>query len=259
LGLTWPWCSPGQRKNIDKRKKETLAFYEELAGAATADNGQGAQAGVQGIEGLVEAAFMTYLEGHKMVIKATDREEILRFMKEAYEHYSLGMPRPNQLNALIKVNVLNAVARNATLIGLPTERLCADDAISPFSQPGPLPLPDQATWPDPLRPSAVQRSVLHHPWIDLIPFPMMRDRAIRAFHSGVLDEDELCLDLMEVSTSRASDTPFLIVWGDSSDPRSWEATSPFLEKYGWLIWGCSEIFESTNMWRARRGEKLLSY
>ncbi|KAH8196533.1 hypothetical protein TruAng_009295 [Truncatella angustata] len=191
-----------------------------------------------------------------MLILPQHREEVLRLAREAYEHYTLGTPRPAQLNYLIKLNVLNALARNATLIGIPTHRLCADEAVSPFSQSGPLPLPDQASWPESLRPSSTQISVQHHPWVDLIPFPVMRDRAIRAFDSGLLDEDELCLDLMEAGGDR-SDAPFLIVWGDSSDPCGWEASLSFLEKYGWLVWGCTELFESTNKWRARRGDKQL--
>lgn len=52
--------------------------------------------------------------------------------------------------------MLNALARNATLIGLPNERVCADDAVSPFSQPGALPLPDQKAWPVALKPTPVQ-------------------------------------------------------------------------------------------------------
>lgn len=226
-----------------------MATYQELIAVATSDK--------ESAEDQTGRSILT-VEGHKMLIIPEHREKVLQFAREAYEHYTLGMPRPTQLQLLIKLNVLNAIARNATLIGIPTDRLCADEAISPFSQSGPLPLPDQSSWPVALRPSSVQSTVSHHPWIDLIPFPIMRDRAIRAFDAGQLDEDEFCLDLLEVSDGRTEE-PYLIVWGDSSDPHGWEATLPFMEKYGWMVWGCTEIFESTNAWRARRGEKLLGW
>ncbi len=165
------------------------------------------------------------------------------------------MSRPSQLHALIKLNVLNALARNATLLGIPTDSLCADEAISPFSVQGPAPS-ETSSWPESLRPTTVQLSVRHHPWIDLIPFPVMRNRALLAIDSGLLDEDEFCENLMEVDGDR-SEKPSLIVWGESSDPRGWEATLLFFEKYGWLVWACPEIIESTNFWRRKRGEETL--
>ncbi|KAK9424582.1 hypothetical protein SUNI508_03458 [Seiridium unicorne] len=247
-----------QRKIVETRKDRARTTCQNLLTAFSADGSTLDAEGKQIIEQTVTIFSVTNQEGPKMLLTSQHREKVLGFAREAYEHYTLGMPRPNQLHLLIKLNVLNAVARNATLIGMPTDRLCADEAVSPFCRSGPLRLADEASWPKHLRPSAAQISVEHHPWIDMLPFPVMRDRAIRAFQSGVLDEDELCLDLMEVDGDR-SETPSLIVWGESSDPFGWEASLPFLEKYGWLVWGCSEIFESTNLWRSRRGEKQLGW
>lgn len=234
---------------------KTIAAYQDLISTANAE-GSGQNTDERKDESTGSELNIVNYEGHRMLILPQHRERILDMARNAYQHYTLGTPRPSQLNFLVKLNVLNAIARNATLIGIPTDRLCADEAISPFGQTGPLRLPDQASWPIHLRPSTTQVSIQHHPWIDLIPFPIMRDRAIRAFDAGLLDEDELCLDLME-AYGEAADTPFLIVWGESSDPHGWEATLPFLEKYGWLVWGCTELFEATNSWRARRGEPQL--
>jgi hypothetical protein len=181
----------------------------------------------------------------------------MAFAREAYESYVLGTHRPSQLHLLLKLNVLNAVARNATLLGFRADSLCADELISAFSIPGPArPAAGDLPYPKFLQPTPTQTAVVHHPWIDLFPFPVMRDRALRAIESGLLDEDELCFDLLEVDGDRSVESS-LIVWGDSSDPAGWEASEPFLEKYGWLVWGCTELFEATNCWRARRGEQLL--
>ncbi|ETS79353.1 hypothetical protein PFICI_09206 [Pestalotiopsis fici W106-1] len=241
------------------RRQGTITVYQELLGVVGQDENK-----TKGNEDTAAAprdavSLTLQEEGYKMLTAPQRRDNVIRFAREAYERYALGAPRPSQLGMLVKLNVLNALARNARLIGLPNDRVCDDDAISPFSLSGPLPLPlpDQTLYPEALKPTAVQYSVLHHPWIDLLPFPVMRERAIRAVSSGVLDEDEIVLDLIEVWPKDAVHTPFLIVWGDSSNPGDWEATLPFLEKYGWLVWGCTELFESTNKWRSKRGEKLL--
>lgn len=140
------------------------------------------------------------------------------------------------------------------LLGFHADSLCAEDMISTFSLSGPA--RPAAPYPRFLQPTSTQVSVVHHPWLDLFPFPVMRDRALRAIESGLLDEDEFCSDLVEADGGSASEIS-LIVWGDSSDPAGWEASEPFLEKYGWLVWGCTELFEATNRWRGERGERRL--
>lgn len=43
------------------------------------------------------------------------------------------------------------------------------------------------------------------------------------------------------------------------DPRAWEATVPFLRKWGWVVRECRELLVSTNYWREKRGEKRLVF
>jgi hypothetical protein len=50
----------------------------------------------------------------------------------------------------------------------------------------------------------------------------------------------------------------LIVWGEPHDMRNWEATPGFLAKWHWVVHGCNEVVESSNRWRAIRGEEPLS-
>lgn len=48
-----------------------------------------------------------------------------------------------------------------------------------------------------------------------------------------------------------------IVWGEPWSPDAWEVSEGFVRKWGFLLQGCTEIFESTNKWRVSRGEEKL--
>jgi hypothetical protein len=73
-----------------------------------------------------------------------------------------------------------------------------------------------------------------------------------------IDADELCADLLDIRPG-LENKPNLIVWGNSADPGSWEASTHFLRKWGWVLLGCSDILEATNYWRQRRGENRLVF
>jgi hypothetical protein len=183
-------------------------------------------------------------------------------LRSAYEEYSLGAPRPTNLPMLIRLNLLNALARNARIIGFPPDGLCRDEYESPYAQEGPHPLDcphPLASCPKVLEPTTTQRSIRHHPWIDLFPFPAFRDNFLLALDAGTLDEDELCMELLDIGSANLGDKPALIVWGDSSDFRGWEVNVPFLKKWGWLLRGCPELIQGTNRWRMTRGEKELTF
>lgn len=82
----------------------------------------------------------------------------------------------------------------------------------------------------------------------------MRDNLISA--ADKLDDGQLCVDIMgfwDVSTKSCS----LLVWGEPSDPRSWEITEEFLKKWPSVVRGLPELIESTNHWRRKRGEKVI--
>ncbi|KAK7418629.1 hypothetical protein QQX98_003818 [Neonectria punicea] len=200
--------------------------------------------------------------GHLLMSNPERRAKLIELMRKFYLEYSLNAPRPTYLPCLIRLNVLNAMSQNALALGFPVEGLCHDDTISPFSLPAPR-LPGQSIPPpscsESLRPTPVQLAVKHHPWFDLFPFPRMRDNMLKGFEAGTYDEDELCFDLLHVDSAVEEEKPALIVWGQSWDLRSWEASVAFLKKWGWLIQGCPEIIESTNYWRERRGEKKLVF
>ncbi|KAF5627708.1 uncharacterized protein FTJAE_9106 [Fusarium tjaetaba] len=137
--------------------------------------------------------------------------------------------------------------------------------------------------PPHLRPTALQSTRAHATWIDLIPFPKMRDNLITHhdhFNHRLLVTDiigDLLEDIMFnkygegtgprgrrlVSRGKPSDYALdrrgLILWGEPYRMESWEATPQFLERWGWAVEGCPELMMATNHWRALRGEVPLVF
>ncbi len=172
-------------------------------------------------------------------------------------HNSCGQPSPfaDQLLVLEKFNVFRALLSNSFTLGFATEAHMKDDALSPFFLK-----PSESHWnfslPVALRPTKLQRRVPHHPWIDLLPFPRMRDNLLLA--GLTFDDMELCGDLVGMfSTPRGNGNAGLVVWGSAWSPNEWEITSEFLKRWSWTVEGCWELSESTNRWRARRGDMPL--
>ncbi|OAA81553.1 hypothetical protein LEL_01098 [Akanthomyces lecanii RCEF 1005] len=143
--------------------------------------------------------------------------------------------------------------------------------------------------PGSLSPTPLQSTVVHATCIDLVPFAALRDSLIA--WEGSFDFAELLQDLIgnlvdptcfvaglscpEKLTAVGEDPEAvtylgeddgdytanrngLILWGDAHLPESWEVTSGFLRKWGFLIRGCQGLIESSNRWRVARGEEPLS-
>ncbi|CAG9990480.1 unnamed protein product [Clonostachys byssicola] len=136
-----------------------------------------------------------------------------------------------------------------------------------------------------LLPTQLQITVRHATWIDLLPFPRMRDNLIRAQHQ--FDHAELVNDvigqlidlsrffrpeghLLDKGSSGGGGSPEaledeattpprggFIVYGAPHRVESWEVTPEFVWKWGWTLMGCQELMESTNRWRRSRGEAAL--
>ncbi|OJD16936.1 hypothetical protein AJ78_02918 [Emergomyces pasteurianus Ep9510] len=162
-------------------------------------------------------------------------------------------------------------------IGINEDIICSDNSLSPFfrSSSG-SGLDDdmvksnmvcavqrtfQTLKPD-LRPSSVQITVQHHPYIDILPSPTLRNNLIT--RPGEFDEDEFFYDMLtglvcwgnggigkrdrQVSTGYASS-------GTPWDVRSWEAKMWFLKKYWALLGGeDGELVRQSEWWRSLRGE-----
>ncbi|KAG4443189.1 hypothetical protein IFR05_001331 [Cadophora sp. M221] len=141
-----------------------------------------------------------------------------------------------------------------------------------------------------LFPTRLQQTCLHSFWINLFPFPSLRDNLIR--RDGKFDHWELLADLIgelmgstpfeqrqrtpvaitvsDPQNMSASNLPHpegsdedevtagrkgLIVWGEPHDMRNWEATPGFIAKWSWAVEGCYDLVESSNHWRLLRGEE----
>lgn len=213
--------------------------------------------------GTHDNAIETTDEGYAILPCPDRRAKMMRLAQEARRNFVLGTPQPRQLQALVGLNLLTALARNARIMGFNKHSICEDQFISPFNLQGPeLPCgPRQAlSWPPHLRPTEAQYKITHHPFLDVFPIPSLRENGIRAEELGFFDEDDFCMDIFDrAENAHVVERPRLIVWGESWDPRGWEANVPFLKKWGWLIRGCPELLEGTNYWREKRGEKKLNF
>ncbi|KAF1731367.1 hypothetical protein CRV24_007551 [Beauveria bassiana] len=228
-------------------------------------------------------------EDDESLAKAVVRKRALlaRFALEATQSYVTNRPDTDQLLRVVKLNTINALTANATALRLPGDWLMCR-AISPFGLVGPLPVQipvpvptssgggagqqqqqqqqQRCCYPASLTPTPLQLRIPHHPWIDLLPLPRMRDNWLLAIYvqERLTEEDEVRLwdDLVEWDAGAgagAGGAASLVVWGEPSDPRSWEATVPFLRQWGRLLDGCDEILEATNYWRRSRGEPRLLF
>ncbi|KAM0288933.1 hypothetical protein ACHAO9_006441 [Fusarium lateritium] len=208
----------------------------------------------------------------------------------ASQPLDFNFPLPSdQLLHLIQYNVfrafisikrtLNTVSSDPTTC--PVYGPCLDDTIR---------YPRNPNIPAALVPTPLQLTRYHFPWINIFPFPRMRDNLIR--REGHFDNWELWQDLVgdhmssntapwqrgtpagvsapvvglkhsqisslgkfidtdEVTAGRSG----LVIWGEPHDMQSWEATPGFLAKWSWVVEGCDHLVESSNRWRMRRGEE----
>lgn len=180
------------------------------------------------------------------------RDAVIRQIGLFYHSYSDGSPQCDHLLSLTRMNVHRAFISNMLLMGIDWEWM-ADDAISPVTMERPG--FDLDALPSTLRPTSLQRTQIHHTWIDLFPLPVMRDNLLRA--GDAWDDEDLCTDLMGFWEGSGTGPAGLMLWGEPSNPFNWEVTEGFLKKWGWIVRGCIELMLATNSWRAMRGERPL--
>jgi hypothetical protein len=101
------------------------------------------------------------------------------------------LPSDQKLLTLLHFNLVRAMMQNVFILNLDPHDMSLDQQ-SPFADPV---LRAQITidaLPPMLRPTELQKSVMHHP--ELLPFPQFRDNRIR--HSATYHVEEYCLDLL---------------------------------------------------------------
>lgn len=198
-----------------------------------------------------------YVQPNKCQLINPDIYRLLAlFEVSAYQSY-LGSPNVDHRLTLVKLNVFRAFQLNITSLGWSLEGM-TDDALSPFSNSGPCTGDcSQSLLPASLRPTPLQQSQSHHPWLDFFPFPRLRDNLI--IQEEHVDDSQLCRDLMGFWSMPSEEDNCMLVWGDPWDPMNWEVTELFLQKWGWAVTGCREIIWSSNFWREKRGQKKLTW
>ena len=143
--------------------------------------------------------------------------------------------------------------------------------------------PTRHRLPPCLQPTHLQMNSPHPGWMDVLPFPELRDNLIRRQHSfdHIQFLRDLLGDLVERAPSRVQrqrglilqgnsrdcDNEYddktalngegLILWGEPYLKESWEATPQFLVKWAWATMGCYELVNISNRWRISRGEEPL--
>ncbi|RAL13246.1 DUF3425 domain-containing protein [Aspergillus homomorphus CBS 101889] len=180
---------------------------------------------------------------------------LTHFTRAAYTSYIHNSPTLDHLLTLSRINAFRAFAANMTTLGMGTGNdWMHDDALSRFTTLQPNSAIDTLALPPHLRPTKLQQTVPHHPWLDFFPLPRLRDNLVAM--ADRFDDEQLCLDIMGFWDT-PTETYSLFVWGEPSDPGSWEVSEDFLRKWPWVVRGCAELLESTNRWRAKRGERML--
>ncbi|KAH6645339.1 hypothetical protein BKA67DRAFT_584816 [Truncatella angustata] len=189
-------------------------------------------------------------------LQSQDNLAIIRaFEGIAYQTRTSNVPLPRMLSSLAQFNISRALMSNAEIFGWTAQHL-HDDALSPFVVAGPWPPSvhvHSTLLPSGLRPTTLQCTVEHHPWIDLLPLPQLRDNMLRRDVDS-FDEGALCRAFTGRGHERGTG---ILVWGESWDESGWEVTQGFAQSWGWVIAGCWDLFRSTNTCRAQRGERPL--
>jgi hypothetical protein len=172
------------------------------------------------------------------------------------------IPQDSYLLTLLHFNVYRALTANVHLLKLEVSNMSQDDLLSPFNDLS-LNSDDSPSvtldLPPALQPTELQKTIKHHPEIDIFPFPECRDNFLIAISTGKeWDDVEFCRDIfygVEGGDGRTG----LIVWGESWDPSSWEVEEQFAKKWAWLLKGCEDLLTNTNKWRAKREEHLIAW
>ncbi|KAI9930421.1 hypothetical protein ASPWEDRAFT_26949 [Aspergillus wentii DTO 134E9] len=198
----------------------------------------------------------------------------------------------DQLLHLINYNVFRALYMNKAILGqvamslkpgheVPETFHGANSVVFPeYSVILPLEEPVASSLPACLAPTESQMSLIHSTWIDLLPFPKMRENLInwgtcfdhaefvkdlignlldeRNFYSPWFPQKSAGAGKLTLSNEEDDEVTAtrngLIIWGEPYKMESWEATPGFLKKWTWAVEGCEGLIVSSNRWRIMRGE-----
>ncbi|KAL4792439.1 hypothetical protein BDV19DRAFT_400536 [Aspergillus venezuelensis] len=207
------------------------------------------------------------------------------------------LPLDQQLLHLIQYNVCRGLYKNKEVIQRLTMQYCinANDQTKAFLQTSSYPsytviLPTATIdLPKSLAPTTIQMNIAHSSWINILPFPKLRETLIQ--YEFEFDHSELVRDLVgnlinsnlflsipptlrkipavadkqiitqhhgadnvDGKVTSPTTQASLIVWGEPYSAENWEATPGFIRKWAWALANCQKLIDSTNHWRRERGE-----
>ncbi len=155
-----------------------------------------------------------------------------------------------------ELTLLKGLIRIAERLGSP-EDVWSLTSQSPFTKGGGTPASQlPPTW----QPTATQILMPHHPFLDFLPWPSVRDRVINIFSlpegtrppsaSGPTGLANLAYDIEDNSEG-------VRIYGDDPyDPACWEVGQVFFQRW-WFLFD-RDIIATSNRWRRLRGAPPLA-
>ncbi|KAI1826410.1 hypothetical protein F4861DRAFT_81587 [Xylaria intraflava] len=158
-----------------------------------------------------------------------------------------------------ELTLLRGLMRIAMRLRCNTTSIWQLTANSPFNDGTHTPQTAQEL-PSVWRPTLSQSSIPHHPVIDLLPWPNVRDRVIELL--GLPDEARPHvaagpLLIAQLAYDLEDGAEGVRIWGDDPcEPSSWEIGQVLFERW-WFIFD-RQIIDQSNYWRRLRGAATLT-
>jgi hypothetical protein len=138
-------------------------------------------------------------------------------------------------------------------------------ALSPFALPGPNNVDQTASkpshYPPEFHPTALQRTIQHHPVLDILPWPSFRDKFLYVmtlpddFRPQIM-RGTMASAMMQMMVTMKDAGGGLRVWGSNPfDIDAWEIGQLFYTNFWWAI--DHDIVANSNELRLQRGENVL--
>lgn len=156
-----------------------------------------------------------------------------------------------------ELNLIRAVFSISSLFNITSELWCLE-STSPFCSANPPSLPPNL--PQNLHPTALQLTTPHHPILDILPWPVTRDKLILVLalppHLRPLPAQSETA-LLDFVYDVEDGSEGVRVWGDCPyREENWEVGSTVFKKWWWAFDG--KIVKKSNEWRTGRGLGRLS-
>lgn len=194
------------------------------------------------------AGWQDFLDVYRICAPSLLARQVAKAHKDNVEYINAycGSPSADLLLHIVTFNVFKAFMTNLGIMGLNPLELSTDEYSSPLRD-----IPEDSL-PNDLRPTVVQRTFPHHAVYDLFPDSQLRDLVILL---GDTSNDDICWEIS--GWPGDGHQSGLLVWDEPYRIESWEMTDAFFRKYYYISSKCTNLIESTNRWRAVRGEDPL--